>query len=94
MTFRTASGQKVSDEGIRTIERNTEYGFTRSYWLYLDSQRQVIRRTGGCIVNERAGSKIPVHLKHGVYTIKLWVKRCETRHGRESEESRAGYVVG
>lgn len=30
--------------------------------------------SGGYIENERDGSKIPMHLKHGVYVINLWVK--------------------
>ena len=31
-------------------------------------------RTGGCNLNERSGSKIPMHLKNGVCTFKMWVK--------------------
>ena len=33
-----------------------------------------LTRAGRCIVNQRNGSKIPMHLKTGVYTIKLWVE--------------------
>ena len=73
----------------RSIECSTEYGFTRRQTGAVTSVQKIIfvvsrlaepghhvqfTRTGRCIVNKRNGSKIPLHLKNRVSTLKLWVK--------------------
>ena len=77
--------RKLAHEGSRTIECSTEHGFTRrlagtvqilfAVSRLSETGRQVtFTRTDGCIVNERHGSKIPMHWKDGVYTSRLCVE--------------------
>ena len=88
MMFRTASGQKVAHEGIRTIACSTEYGCTRRLTGAVTSVQHILlavsrfaetghqvqfTRTGGCILNERNGSKIPMH-RRTESTQSSWVK--------------------
>ena len=89
MMLRTAGGQNVVHEGTRTIVCSIEYGFAGRLTgaatpvqkillavsrLAETSHQVQFNSTGGCIVNERNGSNIPVHWKNGFYTIELWVK--------------------
>ena len=42
--------------------------------LTVTGHRVNFTKTGGYIENKTDGSRIPMHLKNGVYIIKLWVR--------------------
>ena len=65
----TARTQKITDEGIWTIENSTEYGFRRRLMGAVASVQQIL-----LTVNERNGRKILMDSKNGVDTNKLWTK--------------------
>ena len=91
--FKTASGERVAHEGMRTIECITESNLIRRLTGAVTGVKKVLlavsrltetghyvhfTSTGGYIENKTDGSRIPMHLKNGVYIIKLWVKASST----------------
>ena len=98
MTFRTASGERVAHEGLRTIATVTENGLTRRMTGAITSVNKVLlavsrlaetghrahfTKDGGYLENVKDGTKIPMYQKNGVYMIKLWVKRSAGTRARE-----------
>ena len=87
--FKTASGERVPHQGMRTIECITESNLIRKLTGAVTGVKKVLlavsrltetghyvhfTSTGGYIENKTDGSRIPMHLKNGVYIIKLWVR--------------------
>ena len=84
MMFRTASGQKVAHEAQHSVwtHNKTTDGFSDIGAEDLvgcgstrrDRSSSAVRHNRGCNVNQMNGSKVLMHLKNAVCTIKLWVK--------------------
>ncbi len=98
--FKTASGERVAREGLKTIECVTEQGLIRRITGAVTAVRKVLlavsrltetghyvhfTSTGGYIENLQYGSRIPMYLKNGVYIIKLWVKVSGTTWAGRNE---------
>ena len=86
--FKTASGERVPHEGMRTIECLTENNLVRRLTGAVTGVKKVLlavsrltetghyvhfTSTGGYIENKSDGSRISMYLKNSVYIIKLWV---------------------
>jgi hypothetical protein len=98
--FKTASGERVPHQGMRTIECITEGNLIRKLTGAVTGVKKVLlavsrltetghyvhfTSTGGYIENKTDGSRIPMHLKNGVYIIKLWVRVSGTAWAYHNE---------
>ena len=98
--FKTASGERVPHQGMRTIECITESNLVRKLTGAVTGVKKVLlavsrltetghyvhfNSNGGYIENKTDGSKIPMHLKNGVYVIKLWVRVSGTTWAYHNE---------
>ena len=71
--FRTVSGQKVGDDMKVSSEQTSAVTSVQKILLAVSrlaerGHQMQFTRTGGCIVNERNGIKMPAQLKNGVHT--------------------------